>query len=397
MRRKLTALAAVAVIAAGPGVADAATGPAAGTSWTTQHVPLPAGAKNASPGAVSCASASDCELVGFYVKSDVGDPLAENWNGHAWSAQAVPNPSGGQWTQLEGLSCASATRCVAVGTYEKGSGVGVQGMVAEQWDGSTWAAQTSFPLPAGGQGQFLQGVWCVTASSCTAVGSYYATNRARHPVAEHWNGHAWSLQAVPDPGKSQNSYLDGIACTSADSCMATGYYFTTGADGTGKPITAQWNGHTWALLRTPLPADSVGGGALESVSCASATNCTAVGSYLDKGSYDLAEHWNGSAWTVQHTPSPGAGSSPEDGLNSVSCVSASSCTAVGLASDVSAMNLRPQAEYWNGSTWAVQKTATPQADEFLAGVACNAATACTAVGGTPADHGTHDLPVAEHS
>jgi hypothetical protein len=399
MRRKLTALAAALTLAAGPGAALAATGPgAAGAGWKIQHVPLPAGAKNASPSAVSCPSASDCVLVGFYVKPKPGGlPLAENWNGHAWSAQTVPSPSGGQWTELDALSCASATRCVAVGEYQQGTSL-AGSMVAEQRNGSTWTAQTSFPLPAGGQGQFLQGVWCLTASSCTAVGTYYpGSGGSRHPVAEHWNGHAWAYQAVPDPGKSQNSYLNGITCTSAGNCLAVGYYNTNGV---GKPVTAQWNGHAWTLLTTPLPATATNGGWLSSVSCSSAADCTAVGSYWSKtteDSYTLAEHWNGSSWAIQRTPNPSAASQIEDQLNDVSCVSASSCTAVGFASATSSTHERPLAEYWDGSAWAVQQTAAPGADEGLGGISCRSATTCTAVGAMPRDHGAHGLPVAERS
>jgi hypothetical protein len=407
MRRKLTVLAAALTLAAGPGAAFAATGPgAAGAGWTIQHVPLPAGADNASPSAVSCPSASDCVLVGFYVKPSVGGlPLAENWNGHAWSAQTVPSPSGGQWTELQALSCASATQCVAVGEDQQGTSL-TGSMVAEQRNGSTWTAQTSFPLPSGGQGQFLQGVWCLTASSCTAVGTYYPKSGggSRYPVAEHWNGHAWAYQVVPDPGKSQNSYLNGITCTSADNCLAVGYYLTTGA-GVGKPVTAQWNGHAWTLLTTPLPAAATNGGWLSSVSCSSATDCTAVGLYLNKkteGAYTLGERWNGSSWTIQPTPSPSTISPIGDGLNDVWCLSATSCTAVGFADGSGNLSgtkshSRPLAEHWNGTAWSVQQTAEPKANQSLDGLACASASTCTAVGGSSDNAGRTAQPVAERN
>jgi hypothetical protein len=396
---------ALALILAWPGAAGAATatGPAS-ARWVRQHVPLPAGGKSGGANAVSCPSASDCVLAGDYSTSDSptgqGLPLAEAWNGHAWSPESVPTPAGGQFVELEGLSCASATRCVAVGEYEK---TGLNGsMIAEVRNGSTWSAQTSFPLPSGGtEGQFLQGVWCVTASNCTAVGTYYTASDGRHPVAEHWNGHAWSPEAVPDPGKSQNSYLTGIACLSAGSCLATGYYFTTGTNGVGKPFAARWNGHTWALLSTPLPAAATNGGALESLSCPSASDCTAVGSYFNKkteGSYDLAEHWNGSTWAIQPAPSPATKSQVEDGLDGVSCLSASRCTAVGFADDYAPLtHVRPLAEYWNGSTWTVQQTAQPQADQGLGSVVCLSAGGCTAVGEQTQKGGTGVLPLAERN
>jgi hypothetical protein len=57
---------------------------------------------------------------------------------------------------------------------------------------------------------------------------------------------------------------------------------------------------------------------VDSVSCGSATSCTAIGQ-------NLAEHWDGNTWTVQPTPSR----NPFNDLVSVSCPTATSCTAVG--------------------------------------------------------------------
>ena len=41
----------------------------------------------------------------------------------------------------------------------------------------------------------------------------------------------------------------------------------------------------------------------------------------------FAEHWNGRHWTIQHVPRPRAAGATL--LNSVSCTSPQSCTAVG--------------------------------------------------------------------
>ena len=67
---------------------------------------------------------------------------------------------------------------------------------------------------------------------------------------------------------------------------------------------------------------------LSAVSCPSATQCVAVGSYLDSsGNPDagpLVEVSNGSGWTVPSTPKV-----PGGGLMGISCPSASACVAVG--------------------------------------------------------------------
>jgi hypothetical protein len=48
--------------------------------------------------------------------------LVEHWNGSKWSVQATPNPSSASSSQLEGISCTSATRCTAAGLYTISSG-----------------------------------------------------------------------------------------------------------------------------------------------------------------------------------------------------------------------------------------------------------------------------------
>jgi hypothetical protein len=69
------------------------------------------------------------------------------------------------------------------------------------------------------------------------------------------------------------------------------------------------------------------------------------------GSYEqLAEHWNGTTWTVQPTPSPHGGD-----LTSVSCTSAAACTAVGFY-DAGTGGLAALADRWNGTSWAIQRT-----------------------------------------
>jgi hypothetical protein len=83
----------------------------------------------------------------------------------------------------------------------------------------------------------------------------------------------------------------------------------------------------WTIQHSPnvtLP-----GGRIDSVSCTSATSCTAVGSFEStSGITDtLAEAWNGTSWTPQSTPDPAGAYSAE--LSAVSCPAAGSCEAGG--------------------------------------------------------------------
>jgi hypothetical protein len=83
------------------------------------------------------------------------------------------------------------------------------------------------------------------------------------------------------------------------------------------------------------------------VSCATVTNCVAVGSSTNSSgaSVTLAEQWNGSSWSVQTTPNPSA--ALDSYLSSVSCAAATSCTAVGQYLNQSGATLNLVENYAN--------------------------------------------------
>ena len=67
----------------------------------------------------------------------------------------------------------------------------------ELWNGTSWKLQST-PSPAGAKDAELNGVWCASASACTAVGDYY-TSVTRTTLAERWNGTSWAIQGTPTP------------------------------------------------------------------------------------------------------------------------------------------------------------------------------------------------------
>lgn len=78
----------------------------------------------------------------------------------------------------------------------------------------------------------------------------------------------------------------------------------------------------------PLPA-GVHHAALYGVSCSTAADCTAVGTYLHtrrRSLAALAGHWNGTAWCYRVPPSPIENPQGES-LDSISCPSATVCDA----------------------------------------------------------------------
>ncbi len=119
------------------------------------------------------------------------------------------------------------------------------------------------------------------------------------------------------------------------------------------------------------------------MSCVAANSCKAVGSYQappnsqgQTPDMTLVESWNGTAWSVQSSPNKAAGSELAD----VSCVSASSCTAVGLADFDTGGGVRTLVESWNGANWSVVVSPNPAGRDLLSGVSCLSASSCKAVG-----------------
>jgi hypothetical protein len=183
-----------------------------GTSWSEQAT----AAGFTSLGSVSCASPSFCEATGF---GPAGE-LAERWNGHSWSAQPTPTPAGGGSLALAAVSCTAATSCEAVGQYSGNSGA--QLTVAEAWNGTAWKVQsTPNPASAPGDSSELVAVQCASASFCAAVGQFSAFLPTL-PLAEVWNGKSWSIRSTPSDPAASDTKLNGVSCVAAHGCTAVG-------------------------------------------------------------------------------------------------------------------------------------------------------------------------------
>ena len=57
-----------------------------------------------------------------------------------WALQSIPNPAGASLVQLNGVSCTSASSCIAVGDQQT---KGAETTVGEYWNGSTWTIQAT--------------------------------------------------------------------------------------------------------------------------------------------------------------------------------------------------------------------------------------------------------------
>ena len=306
--------------------------------------------------------------------------LVERWNGSAWSLARVPLPAGTSQAVLSGVACI-ARDCTAVGSYHRAGGVFT---LVERWSGGHWSVQSS-PNAANASrqwGSMLVQVSCGSSTSCVALGEYgkpgEAGNSTAQTLVERWNGGRWTIVRVPVATVSRTvQSLAGVSCV-AKMCVAVGEKASTNpAVEHGMPVAEIMRLGVWSVQS--LPPDKQPAAGLNSVSCSSSTSCTAVGS---SGTTLLVERWNGASWSLQNAPDPYPNSNP---VSAVSCLAADECTAVGSSPGEV---FKPLVAQWNGSSWAVQQAPAPPpapangtADgSQLVAVSCTPARTCMAVG-----------------
>src|SRR5258708_4212232 len=152
-------------------------------------------------------------------------------------------------------------------------------------------------------GATLSGVAAVSASDIWAVGGQGPNQVNETSLIEHWNGTAWSV--VANPGTVS---LSGVTALAPNNVWAVG---RTGSDGTAEIL--HWNGTRWSVVpsaRPPTYGDIL---RLSAVTAISANDIWAVGiDFFTTGEGDttnrsLAEHWNGSTWSIAGAPAPVVG------------------------------------------------------------------------------------------
>ena len=417
----LAAVAAAAALAAGPaGAATAAAGtPAAGTTaarttaaarpaagrplrgWAATLLPGTAGAAKRAPAmtpqaraaaasssifsgaalyGVSCTGRKQCTATGSASTRSGKNykPLAERWNGTTWARQTTPIPSSGGLlggTLTAGVSCTSSSACMAAG-YSYGTKT--ERLLGEGWNGRTWSLQAdSTPVTDG----VPYRISCTWAKDCMAVG----TRASGLTLAEHWNGTRWSAVTTKHTGE-----LDGVSCPATGNCTAVGW------NDAGKALAAHWNGKAWSD-ESPVNPQPVS--FLQSVSCPATTVCIAVGtagteSATALATAPLAEQWTGGTWTALTVPDPGPSGDIVE-LNSVSCISATNCMAVGDDQNAAGTADTTLAAQWNGTTWTSVTTPSPATFSALFSVSCTSATFCSAVGASSPTATGAVSPVAE--
>lgn len=349
------------------------------TSWSVPTPVNPEASATNQLQAISCAASTECMAVGQSGKL----PLAEQWNGFGWKTQAVPLPSGATEGALKGVSCTSSSFCMAVGYY-KDSG-GRYKTLAERWTSSKWEVMTTPSKEGEGTVQsFLRAVSCSSPTACTAVGSFntnVAGTETDKTLGEYWNGSSWEMQLTPNWNGATHGFFTGVSCLAATDCTAVGFYKV----GTGQyqTLLGSWNGNLWNIYTSPNPSGAQNS-YFEAVSCPAPLQCVAVGQFINSAgaTVPMTARWGSPSWQIQLTSGPEG--STESGLRGVSCASPTSCVAVGQY--ITGSGSRMLAEHWNGTKWEHKYPLNPLDRNFgetalnYFGVSCPYAGACVGVG-----------------
>ena len=296
---------------------------------------------------VSCPSAGNCGTGGYYTnRSGRQAFVASETNGTWLVAKKVPgtaalNAAGN--AVIASVSCGSAGNCSAGGYYTDGSGH-EQAFVAGQSAG-TWRTATEVPgtatLNTDGTAA-IASLSCPSAGNCSG-GGYYIDGAAHEQafVAQETSGTWRTAKKVPGLAplnEGGNAIINSVSCASAGNCSAAGE--STGGSGTGIAFVVSEKTGTWGTAQEILGMAVLGpkGAGTVAVSCGSAGNCGAGGYYIDETGSQQAfvVRENKGVWgTAKEVPGTAAlNTGRSAALATVSCASANNCSAGGFYTDV---------------------------------------------------------------
>ncbi len=244
--------------------------------------------------ALSCPSPGNCTASGYYHDAATGFGqawVADETNGSWNSAIGVPGTAalntGGDATART-VSCASAGNCAVAGYYKDASAGHDEAYVANETNG-TWGTAIQVPGTASFDNNgaaSVRSVACSSPGNCTAGGYYADGSGATQAFVVDETSGTWGT-ATEVPGTATlndggNARATTVSCASAGNCAAGGFYVDDVGDGQAF-VAAETNGVWNTATELPGTAALNGGGdaAVDSVSCPAAGECTAGGFYND--------------------------------------------------------------------------------------------------------------------
>lgn len=263
---------------------------------------------------ISCTSAGNCAAGG----ANNSGAFVQNEKKGVWRAAVdLPGTVGGS---VASISCTPAGNCAAGGYYLDASAPGGQQAFLVDETNGVWGNPIDVPGVAGGG---VGSVSCASAGNCAAVGGSGADGYPGFVISET-NG-VWGDAISVDTSQPGDSPVRSVSCWSAGNCVAGGGYidWTSNPSGAeGAVLLREKNGVWGQAIKIPIdvgPETSYPG--VQSISCVSATSCAAGGE-----PFVMSE--TKGVWRK-----PVAAPGPFGGVYSVSCGSPGNCAAGGGIND----------------------------------------------------------------
>lgn len=219
-------------------------------------------------GSVSCGGPSACVAI----DSDGG---TEEWNGRTWAVkQTILKPLGGDHVWWQGLSCGSATMCMAIGNASPltSQTPGTLMSYSAEFNGIYW----SRPILIQTVQEYPDSYNSLSVINCKSV-NFCMTLGARYPYV--WNGKTWrkllGLNPVGQDGGTE------LTCTSPFFCMAAPAFSNVDI----------WNGSKW--YPSP-PSLSFTDSYFNNLSCSTPDMCLAT--VTSREGAPNIYRWNGISW-----------------------------------------------------------------------------------------------------
>ena len=252
---------------------------------------------------------------------------------------------------LPALGCASAGNCSAGGAYDDASSH-TQGLVLNEVRG-TWTAPTKLIAPTGSAvdpGLTVNSISCGAVGECVAVGSYddaksYAQSFVVGEVRGVWQRAREVLLPANAKGATQLSEVHSVSCWSAGNCSAVGSYLDgTQPVGHSEGMVVNEVRGTWTRaqeVKLPTDANANPYALLNQITCTKG-RCVGVGSYVGANgtTQGLAVNGVNATWTRGLTLAlpANANAFPVANVSEVACFSAENCTALGTYTNVTGQN-----------------------------------------------------------
>ncbi|MGD0701478.1 MAG: Ig-like domain-containing protein [Trebonia sp.] len=288
---------------------------------------------------VACLAAGECGAGGFYrdatgLEAFNGSEVGGTWDG------SLELPGSGGAAQIDAEACPAFARCVVAGYIGDTAG-NRQPFVDEQLNSWPTATPLAGNLNKGSLGE-VTSLSCTSLGTCVGGGFYTDTKGGQQAFLISEADGDWSpmLQIAGSLNKGEDARVTQVSCGVSPqsvgiiTCAAVGFY-TTGTDLTQAFTVTQAKGKWGPAVQVPGAAALEKGGAsqLNSVSCPTAGNCSAGGSYATSSTstQPLVVTEKNGTWG-KATPVPGSATlntGKDMFATEVSCVSPGKCSAAG--------------------------------------------------------------------